>query len=519
MLSSRRFLLLPVLLLCLGCRMAAGQASLLPTQVTLALCVDGTQTSYPCSVPLTATPVVPSLSMFYGQVLDGDAVISPSGTTGSLTFSIDGVVFCTLPASGGTCPATAGEGIAAGVHTLTASYSGDATYAASTSNIVTVTVLPDPTTAALASSRNPAPVGQAVTFTTTLTGSFAAPTGTVTFFDGATAIGTGTLTAAGSGAVTSTATLTTSALAAGTHSISAIYGATQDFLAASTLPVSEVITPLTSTATSLASSLNPSIVGENVVFTASVTAPGSSAVPTGTVTFLDGTTVIGTGALTGAGVATLTTASLAAGSHNMTASYGGDTANAASVSAVRVQVVNPALPAGTLPFTMTVTPSPVSVGVGLAASLLVTVTEASGYSQPVALGCGSLPTEAVCTFALGTIPAGGGTTTLLVSTMAPHDCGATTPYFVGTGRGFGAPFAVPVLAGLVVLLAPGRRRWLKGLLAMVAVAALIQATGCGHCTDLGTRPGSYAFQVTGSAPGTTGGTQTSSVPVALNVTL
>jgi len=75
------------------------------------------------------------------------------------------------------------------------------------------------------------------------------------------------------------------------------------------------------------SSQNPSAVGQSVTFTAGVSAvaPGA-AIPTGTVTFLDGAGSIGTGTLgpLSGGLATLTTSALTAGTHNITAQYGGD---------------------------------------------------------------------------------------------------------------------------------------------------------------------------------------------------
>jgi hypothetical protein len=86
----------------------------------------------------------------------------------------------------------------------------------------------------------------------------------------------------------------------------------------------------------IVSSLNPSISGQSVKFTATVT-PATGV--TGTVTFLDGVTTIGTAALSG-GTASFTTSTLTVGSHSITASYGGDASFAASVSGVLTQIVN-----------------------------------------------------------------------------------------------------------------------------------------------------------------------------------
>ncbi len=90
-----------------------------------------------------------------------------------------------------------------------------------------------------------------------------------------------------------------------------------------------------------ASSLNPSQVGQNVTFTTTVrqSVPGTG-VPTGTVTFLDGNTSLGTAPLN-SGVAMLTTSSLSQGTHNIVASYSGDTNFNPNTAKPLVQVVNP----------------------------------------------------------------------------------------------------------------------------------------------------------------------------------
>src|SRR5262245_57294119 len=76
------------------------------------------------------------------------------------------------------------------------------------------------------------------------------------------------------------------------------------------------------TTTTVSSSLNPSNFGQQVTFTATVTASGSP-VTTGTVSFNDGATVVAMIALDPSGQATFTTSTLAAGSHNITATYNG----------------------------------------------------------------------------------------------------------------------------------------------------------------------------------------------------
>jgi hypothetical protein len=128
------------------------------------------------------------------------------------------------------------------------------------------------------------------------------PGGTVTFMDGTTVLTTQAINAGG------VAMYTTSTLTAGVHQITAVYnGDAAKQIQGSTSAVlnQDVQAPTTAT---LTSSLNPSLYGNSVTFTATIP-PSGSAAPTGTVSFLDGATQVGTGTLSGnPGVATFTTA-------------------------------------------------------------------------------------------------------------------------------------------------------------------------------------------------------------------
>jgi hypothetical protein len=92
--------------------------------------------------------------------------------------------------------------------------------------------------------------------------------------------------------------------------------------------------------TALTAKPNPSTQGHPVKFTATVASFGRSGAPTGRVTFKDSTTgmTLGHRTLNG-GIAALTTSALAAGTHTITASYGGDDWSASSLASVS-QVVN-----------------------------------------------------------------------------------------------------------------------------------------------------------------------------------
>jgi len=129
-----------------------------------------------------------------------------------------------------------------------------------------------------------------------------------------------------------------------------------------------------STSTTLTSSANPSVFGQSVTFTATVTdsSSGSTGTPTGTVTFKDGTTTLGTGTLNGSGVATFSTSSLSVASHSITAVYGGDTNFTGSASSILSQVVSQATT------TTAASASPNSITFGQSTTVTVTVSPQFG---------------------------------------------------------------------------------------------------------------------------------------------
>ena len=183
----------------------------------------------------------------------------------------------------------------------------------------------------LSSSLNPSTYGQAVTFTAVVTSALGAPPDgeALTFKKGTTVLGTGLL----SGGSTS---FTTSALPAGTNTIKAVYGGDSNFGGSTSKAISQVVNKATTT-TTLASSQNPSSLGQSVTFTASV-APQFSGTVTGYVTFYDGTTALKTVYMSG-GAAKVTTKTLTSGMHSITATYNGSTRFIGS-SASLTQTVN-----------------------------------------------------------------------------------------------------------------------------------------------------------------------------------
>lgn len=165
------------------------------------------------------------------------------------------------------------------------------------------------------------------------------------------------------------------------------------------------------------------------------------------------------------------------------------------------------------PFVLIVTGSP-SVDIGGTVNLLVTVAPQTGTIQPVKLSCAGLPKESTCTFGTEMLPVNGGTTSLQIGAMGPHSCESGLP----SSQSAGLPLTGPALAGLVLLVLPFRRRRpLHRLLLLVAACGIAAMTGCGSCTDLGTRPGDYAVKVIGTSAGA--GSATVVTKLLLHVTV
>lgn len=261
-----------------------------------------------------------------GQAVTLTVAVSPAAATGRVQFLDGATSLGTVPLSAGTASLTT-SALAAGIHSLTAVYGGDGAYAGSTSAVLSQTVKAATTTTV--SSPGASTYGQAVTFSATVAPS--GSTGSVQFFDGANPLGTAALNG-------SVASLPVSSLSVGAHSITAIYSGDTTHIGSTSAAWIQNVGKAAAT-TTLGVSPNPSFTGQTVTLSAVV----SPAVATGTVQFVDGTTLLGTVALSG-GVASLSTAGLAPGSHSLTAVYSGDgNFTGSSSSAVALTVIAPPL--------------------------------------------------------------------------------------------------------------------------------------------------------------------------------
>ena len=259
---------------------------------------------------------------------------SGSPPTGSVTFW-DG------PVSTGTLLGTANldkfgfftfttSFMVVGSHQITAVYSGDVNYFISTSPVITQAIKYHSSTG-LTSSLKTSVFGQTVSFTATITGSGAVPTGTVTFRDGLTVIKTIALTG-------NTAVLTTPDLGAGIHIITAAYSGDDNFMG-SLNTVTQTVKKA-DTKAYITSSLNPSGSGQSITLNAAVSTvvPGAGT-PKGTVTFKDGSKTMATKTLDSLGQATYTTSALSSGNHSITVVYsGGDDFNGSTSPVLKQSV-------------------------------------------------------------------------------------------------------------------------------------------------------------------------------------
>jgi N-acetylneuraminic acid mutarotase len=243
---------------------------------------------------------------------------------------------------------------------------------------------------------------------------------------------------------------------------------------------------LTSTA-STALATNP------VTFTATLTA--ASGTPTGTVTFMDGTTELGTGNVSG-GTATYTTSSLAVGTHTITAVYSGDDGFNAVTSAAVTQTIsdfNFAPPSGGT------TSATVQPGGTVTYQLTVTPPSGSTTLSAVTFSVAGLPAGATSTFNPSSVPANSGTTNVTLSVTVPAQSAAvpaSAPRF-------------PLLLGLALLplLGLGKARRAGKLLLIVlafgSAAALTAFTGCGGGSGSSgggtSQPQTYNLTVTATA--------------------
>jgi subtilase family serine protease len=274
------------------------------------------------STSLTALPN-PSQS---GQNVTFTAMVTGSSPGGTVSFA-DGAASLGSPVTlvNGVATLVTGS-LAAGSHSITASYSGDPNNQPSTSSALSQSVQ---AVSSVSVSATPSSItaGGTVVFAATVTGS--SPSGTVQFKDGGVNLG-GAIALSGA-----QASLSVNLLTAGNHSITAQYsgdaGNGASISAALIEPVAQA-----SSSVSLTASAYSITAGQSVTLTATV----NGASPSGSVQFKDGAASLGPAITLSNGTASFSTSSLTVGNHGITANFAGDANNLASTSSAIILAVS-----------------------------------------------------------------------------------------------------------------------------------------------------------------------------------
>ncbi|WP_422928206.1 beta strand repeat-containing protein [Singulisphaera sp. PoT] len=308
----------------------------------------------------TTTVNTSSSSIVFGQSVTLTATVSRSGTgsatpTGTVQFFSGSTSLGTGTLTNGTATLQS-SAIPTGTNSITAVYQGDSTFASSTSAAITISVTQASTLTTLTANPTASSLGQTVTLTAAVTAvspGSGTPTGTVTFSNGSTTLGTATLS-------NGVATLTTTALPLGTASITASYANTTNFASSSSSAATVTVSTANSN-TTLTASQNPSLAGQQIILTATVRSannPTNPTIPSGTVQFFNGTTLLGTVNLGATSQASLlVTTFVPAGTASFTAVYSGDTNYVKSTSNALSQVVIPGTTATSVGISGTATPN------------------------------------------------------------------------------------------------------------------------------------------------------------------
>jgi parallel beta-helix repeat protein len=341
--------------------------------------------------------------------------------TGTVTFLDGSTVLGTAPLNGSAIATFMTSFLFVGSHSITATYPGDFNFDDATSNIVTEVITGPPTTTVLNSvSPNPAHSLEPITMTATVSSAYTTPTGNVTFMAGGTLLATVPVSSAGAASATV-------ALIGGTYTIRAIYGGSTEYAGSTSNAMIETVLG-TDTSTSLSASTNLATPGQSINFTAIVSGAQSAGPLTGTVTFKDGATTLGT--VGTSGVATLSISSLLTGTHIITAAYGGSPEYNPSASGA-ISVVVTAIPTS---IDLSASPNPAVAGqsvslVATAASVIPGQVPTGGVTfsdQYRVLGTAPL-TAGVAAFATTSLFAGTHTITATLNPGAFFAASTSTP--------------------------------------------------------------------------------------------
>ena len=440
----------------------------------------------------------------YGSGTVTATLSASSLATGSVTFldtSGGGAATVGTASLGATDTASLNTAtLAAGLHSLVAVYPGDATHAVAQSSAFAIMV----TQLAVTATANPVAIvyGQPVpVLGGVLSGVLPQDAGMVAAVFSTSA---GALSPAGIYPIT--ATLTGSA--AGNYAVAVT-------------PASRLNIAKAQSLATLANLTSNASLGVPVTLTAQV-ASATSGVPTGSITLMDGATVMAVAPLSAAGVATFTTSTLALGTDTLSATYAGDSNFLPSGPAIATVVVG-AAPDFTLAATGLTTQS-VAPGNAVTFAFSAAV-QGAGLSSPITLAVQGAPPGATVSLNPANLPPGGTVTSFTLTIQMPVTAMGERPIAPrpsGFSRyGSGALLAVLLLPALGFGSRLRRRRAVRIILmaaACILPAAL--AIGCGDRVNTApefANAQTYTLIVTGTATGPTGNALVHSISVSLQV--
>lgn len=430
------------------------------------------------------TPTIswaPPSSIVYSDnlssILTATASFANAAVPGTFTYTA-------TPSGGAAAAVTSATVLGAGTYTLTATFTptNSSTYMTVTKSIHLTVSQATPTISWTAPS--------SITYGASLSGVL---TATASFEDNSVP-GTFTYTASPTGGAPVSVTAAT-VLGAGSYTLTATFTPTNSSAYMTVTKSVSLTVSAGAASVALSSSSNPSIVTNAITFTATVTAATGS--PTGTISFLDGTTLLAAATLAN-GQASYTTSSLAVGAHNITAMYSGDNNYSSTTSAALSELVQdftistPTSGTTNAP-TATVTP-------GGAATYTLSIGPSVGtvFPAPVTLSLEGLPPGATGTLSPTTLPAGSSLSNVTLIIQLPQTAQADRKQNPLRN-------VPPIALGLLIL--PFARNWrrtgkrMRRTLTMLvlligAAGVFIGLTGCGSGNGFfATAPKQYSISI------------------------
>ncbi len=219
----------------------------------------------------------------------------------------------------------------------------------------------------------------------------------------------------------------------------------------------------------VSSSPNPVFFSNPVTLTATISA--LAVMPTGSVTFFDGTTQVGTGTVS-AGIATCTTSALTTGTHSITAVYSGDSSYGPATSGIISEMIQD--------FNFAESGSSVTAGPVTTYPLLISPVGGTTLAGAVVMSVTGTPLGVTPVFTPGTVTANSGATPVTLQMKSPDQLGSRRPMRGPFGGG-----RLPVALGILLLpfaalMRKTASRWGKMMvLALMSAALAAGLSGCG----------------------------------------